>query len=188
MVLAASLLVAADEPAKMPREAQSRFEPPSGPGAGQKFLGRFVGDWRVSKSFFPRSGEPIRAVGTCRQSMIHDGRFLQSDFVFEQNGKKTTGQGLVGFESESGLFTSVWTDSRQTKMSFRQSRDTFDGERIVLYSKSVEPEGKDARRSKTITHLDANGNTLVHRQYAIGADGEERLMMELVMVREPAKT
>ena len=80
-----------------------------------------------------------------------------------------------------------WTDSRQTKMSFRQSRDTFDGERIVLYSKSVEPEGKDARRSKTITHLDANGNTLVHRQYAIGADGEERLMMELVMVRESAK-
>ena len=30
--------------------------------------------------------------------MIHDGRFLQSEFVFEQDGKKSTGLGLVGFD------------------------------------------------------------------------------------------
>ena len=185
--VAASLVVAADEPVKVPRDAQAKFEPRSEPGAGQAFLRKFVGDWRVEKAFFPRTGEPNRASGRCRQSMIHDGRFLQSDFVFEPDGKPTTGQGLIGFEPESGIFTSVWTDSRQTKMSMRASRDKFDGERIVLYSRSLDTEAKDARRSKTITHLEDDGRKIVHRQYALSLSGEERLMMELVMTREAAR-
>jgi hypothetical protein len=186
MIVAACLLVAADEPAKLPKDAQAKFEPRSEPGAGQALLRKFVGEWRVEKAFFPRTGEPVRATGRCRQSMIHDGRFLQSDFVFEREGKSTTGQGLIGFEPETGIFTSVWTDSRQTKMSMRVSRDPFDGQRIVLYSKSLESEGPEVRRSKTITHLEADSGKLIHRQYALTPGGEERLMMELVMTREPA--
>lgn len=46
--------------------------------------------------------------------MVRGGRFLQSDFTFfaPPDGNGPTGQGLIGFEPESGLFTSVWTDSR----------------------------------------------------------------------------
>ena len=32
----------------------------------------------------PRTGAPVRVTGHCRQAMIHEGRFLQSDFMFEQ--------------------------------------------------------------------------------------------------------
>ena len=126
------------------KDAQASFEPRSGPGAGQKYLESFVGDWDVVKVFHPRSGEPVRATGTCRQTMIHDGRFLQSEFVFEQGGRKSTGLGLIGFEPPTGRFTSVWTDSRQTRMSFRQSRDPFDGKQIVLFSRSLD-DGARAR-------------------------------------------
>ena len=118
--------------------------------------------------------------------MIHDGRFLQSEFVFGLADKKTTGLGLIGFEPDTGLFTSVWTDSRQTGMSLRKSKDKFDGEKIVLFSRSLEPESKDARRSRTVTELRENGGQIVHRQYAISPDGSERLMMELIMVRQSA--
>jgi hypothetical protein len=65
--------------------------------------------------------------------MIHDGRFLQSEFVFEQNGQKTSGLGLVGFDPESGQFTTVWTDSRSTRMSLRQSEEPFNGKEIILH-------------------------------------------------------
>src|SRR5262245_2466723 len=58
------------------KDPQAKFEPRSDPGAGQKFLERFVGDWDVVKTFYPRSGEPVRTKGECRQTMIHDGRFL----------------------------------------------------------------------------------------------------------------
>jgi len=168
------------------KDAQSSFEPRSRPGAGQKLLAKFVGDWDVAKTFHPRTGEPVRSEGRCRQTMIHDGRFLQSDFVFGPDDRQSTGLGIIGFEPESGTFTSFWTDSRQTRMSVRQSRDPFDGERIVLYSRSLEGEGKDARRSKTVSRLEDGGRKLVHRQYTLGPDGDDRLIMELVLTRRPA--
>jgi hypothetical protein len=165
------------------KSERSKFEPRSEPGAGQRLLKRFEGDWDVTKTMYRQTGEPSRATGRCRQALIHDGRFLQSDFTFEQGGTKTTGLGIIGFEPESGTFTSFWTDSRQTRMSVRQSRDRFDGEQIVLYSKSLDPDGKETRRSKTVSRLEAGDRKLIHRQYNLGPDGQERLFMELTMTR-----
>jgi hypothetical protein len=166
------------------KDPQSAFEPRSKPGAGQKFLERFVGDWDVVKSFFPQSGEPFRVNGECQQTMVHAGRFLRSDFTFGQGDAKTTGQGLIGFEADSGLFTSVWTDSRATSMSLRQSKDKFTGTEIVLYSKSLKEGGKAQRVSRTVTRLEDDGVKLIHRQYNIAPDGSERLVMELLMTRK----
>jgi Protein of unknown function (DUF1579) len=158
------------------------FEPKSKPGAGQKFLEKFVGEWDVVKSFHPRKGEPVRATGECKQTMIHDGRFLQSEFTFKTDAGKTTGLGLIGFQPETEKFTSVWTDSRQTRMSFRQGEDKFDGEQIVLFGKEL--DGKEGRRSKTVTRLEDDGKKIVHRQYAVEAGAPDRLVMELVMTKK----
>jgi hypothetical protein len=183
-VAAGLVLVSAPGSAQAPaKDAQASYEPRSRPGEGQKLLQQFVGDWDVAKTFHPRNGEPVRSAGSCRQTMIHDGRFLQSEFVFGEGERKSTGLGVIGFEPESGVFTSFWTDSRQTRMSVRQSRDKFDGRRIVLYSRSLEPAGPATRSSKTVSHLEDDGRKLIHRQYALGANGEERLMMELVLTR-----
>ena len=185
VLLAAGPLAAADDPPKK-QDPQNTFEPRSGPGAGQKFLEKFVGDWDVVKTFYPRAGDPSRQTGTCRQAMLHGGRFLQSEFAFGQGESKTTGLGLIGFEPQTGLFTSVWTDSRATRMSFRQSRDKFAGEEIVLFSKSLAEGGREARPTRTVTRLEDGGRKIVHRQYTAGADGQERLMMELLMTRKSA--
>lgn len=179
-------LVAADDPPRQRPDPQSTFEPRSAPGAGQKFLEKFVGEWDVVKSFYPRSGDPAKQTGTCRQTMIHGGRFLQSEFTFGQGDTRTTGLGLIGFETSTGQFTSVWTDSRATRMSFRQSRDKFTGEEIVLYSKSLAEGGREARPTRTVTRLEDDGRRIVHRQYTTDADGKDRLMMELLMTRKAA--
>ena len=143
-----------------------------------------MGDWDVAKAFSPPSGEPVRRNGVCRQTMINGGRFLKSDFVFERNGKKTTGLGLIGFDTRTGTFTSVWADSRQTRMSIRQSEGAFNGEEIVLWSRSLEPGGQRPPRSRTVTRLVDHGHKIIHRQYARGRDGKERLMMELILTRK----
>src|SRR5438270_8409990 len=170
ILIAASVLAAAA--AQPPKDPQSSYEPRSTPGSGQKYLQKFIGDWDVQKVCYPAKGEPVRASGECRQSMIQNGKFLQSEFVFGKSDRKTTGLGIIGFEPESGRFTSFWVDSRQTRMSARQSREPFDGEKIVLYSLVLEPNGKETRRSKTVSHLDQNGRRLLHRQYALGTGGE----------------
>ena len=140
----------------------------------------------MAKAFFPQGGgEPTRVRGECRQAMVHGGRFLQSDFTFGTGPAQTTGQGLIGFELATGKFTSVWTDSRQTRMSFRQGQDKFDGEQIVLFAQNLVGD-REGRKSKTVTRLEDKGNRIVHRQFNVGADGRERLVMELVMTRKPA--
>ena len=135
--------------------------------------------------FYPREGDPVRTSGQCRSTMIQNGKFLQTEFEFNQAEGKSTGLGIIGFEPETGRFTSFWVDSRQTRVSVRQGREPFDGQKIVLYSVSLDPQSKDSRRSKTISTLEDDGRKLVHRQYALGSGAEERLIMELIMTRKP---
>jgi hypothetical protein len=184
------VLVAAAEQPPDKKDPQSSYEPRSAPGAGQRYLEKFVGDWDVAKTFHPRSGDPVTVKGTAKQTMIHNGRFLNSEFVFGEGESRSTGTGTIGFQPDKGIFTSVWTDSRQTRMSFRQSKDKFDGKEIVMFSESL-GDAKESRRSRTVSRLEDNGARLVHRQYSISPDGSERLVMELVMTRksgsQPAK-
>ena len=168
------------------RDPQSTYEPRSAPGAGQQFLARMAGDWEVAKTFHPRNGgAPDTTRGSCRQTMIHGGRFLQCEFVFAADGGQSTGTGVIGFEPQTGRFTSFWIDSRSTRVSVRQSEDAFDGEQIVLWSRALGDDG-NARRSRTVTRIDADGQRVQHRQWSIAADGSERLVMELVLTRRPA--
>src|SRR5689334_25239772 len=97
VVLAIAGLSVAQDPPKPPArpDPQSTYEPRSGPGAGQEFLAKFVGDWDVAKAFYPRGGgEPSRSAGECRQTMVHGGRFLRSEFTFGKGTDATTGTGL----------------------------------------------------------------------------------------------
>ncbi len=187
-VALAALVVAApgqDRPAPAGKaDPQASYEPRSGPGAGQAFLAKFVGDWDVAKTFYGRSGDPARSKGTCRQTMIHGGRFLQSEFTFGDGADSTTGLGLTGFDPATGRFTSVWTDSRQARMSIRQSRDKFDGQMIVLYAAGLDAPA--ARASRTVTKLEDGGKRIVHRQYTVAPEGAgaDRLVMELVLTKK----
>jgi hypothetical protein len=175
----------APAPAKPRQDAQNSYEPRNAPGAGQVLLAKFVGDWDVVKTFYPMKGDPVRTSGECQQKMVHEGHFLESDFVFfDKDGGKTTGTGISGFDPKSGRFTTVWFDSRGTTMSMRQSEGTFDGKEILLYGAAL-GEARPARRSITRTHLEQDGRVLVHRHYLIQDDGRERLMMELLLTRKP---
>src|SRR5436305_1111559 len=106
-LLTVPALAPGDEPPAK-KDPQSAIEPRSAPGAGQRLLERFAGEWDVAKTFHPRQGDPVTSTGVCRQTMIHDGRFLQSEFTFDGPAGKTTGTGTIGYESETGLFTSTW--------------------------------------------------------------------------------
>jgi hypothetical protein len=183
----AAAVARADGPREPARpDPQASYEPRSAAGAGQKLLERFAGDWKLIKTFYPEKGEPARSTGDCHMAMINGGRFLESRFVFDGDRAKTTGLGLIGFEPEPGLFTSVWIDSRSTRMSLRRSEGPFDGEKIVLHSRSLDPDASAGRRSRTVTQLEDGGRKIVHRQYAVTAAGKERLMMELLLTRQAA--
>ncbi len=168
----------------IPRDPQSSFEPRTGPGAGQKLMEKMAGDWLVVKSIFPVGKPPVRTNGTCKQTMVNDGRFLRSEFSFDNpaTGGKDDGVGLLGYDPKADKFTSVWYDSRSTTFSFRQSVGKFDGEQVLLVGKSLD-SATPARVSRTVARLENNNNLLLHQQFVPTPDGKERLVMELRMTR-----
>jgi hypothetical protein len=143
-----------------------------------------AGDWDVVKTFFPMNGKPIVPRGTCKQYMIQDGKFLQSDFtLFNPDGTNSTRTGISGFDSKTNRFTTVWYDSRQTTMSIRQSDGTFDGKNIVLWATPLDPD-KPGRKTVARAHLEEDGRLLLHRHFLIDDKGQERMIIELRMTRK----
>jgi hypothetical protein len=168
-----------------PKDTQTQFEPPAGPGAGQAYLKTFEGEWNVVRNFYPPGGgAPRTANGECTQKMVQDGRFLESDFTFHQDGKTSTGTGISGFDPKSGLFTTFWFDSRSTDFSVRQSHEPFDGKQIVLYSVALEGSHGQGHSSRTVSHLEDGGRKLIHQQFNQGPDGKEHVLMELILTKK----
>ena len=60
----------------------------------------------------------------------------------------------------------------------------FDGKQIVLFGKGRGDE-KQRYESKTVTILEDNGNKIVHKQFSVGPDGQDRLVMERIMTKKP---
>lgn len=177
---ASTLLMAAVAGAQ---QTQNQYEPPNAPGTGQKLLAQFVGEWTVEKRFFPMHGEPNASKGTCKQTMVEDGKFLESDFTFvNHDGTQSTGRGISGFDSKSNRFTTVWFDSRQTTMSIRQSDGSFDGKNIVLWATALDPD-HPGRKTVARAHLEEDGRVLLHSHFLVESDGTERLMLELRLTR-----
>lgn len=185
-VLVATLAVGQTPPPgeKKDKDPQSTVEPRSAPGEGQKFLAKMAGTWAVEKTFHPKAGDPVTQTGECVSEMTHGGRFLRSEFTFDDKGGKTTRTGTIGYDSEAKKFTSTWIDSRSTRVSFRQSKDEFDGKEVVLHAAGLGAE--PARASRTVTRLEADGEKVVHAQYGAGDGGKERVVMELVLTKKKA--
>ena len=183
-ILAIALMMTVAARVAVAQQTQNQYEPANAPGAGQKLLAQFAGDWDVVKTFFPANGAPRVTKGTCKQYMIEDGKFLQSDFTFvNADGTKSTGTGISGFDSKTNRFTTVWYDSRQTTMSIRQSDGTFDGKNIVLWDTALDTE-HGGRKTVARAHLEQDGRVLVHRHFLIDDKGNERMMIELRMTRK----
>lgn len=185
LMIAGALVARQATPPAPNKNVQERFEPPSGPGAGQAYLKTYEGEWTVVRNFYPPSGgPPSTATGECTQKMVQDGRFLESDFTFHQDGRTSTGTGISGFDPQTGLFTTFWYDSRSTRFSIRQSKEPFDGKQIVLYSVSLGGSHGQEHISRTLSHLEDNGRKLIHQQFNADATGKEKLLMELILTRK----
>jgi hypothetical protein len=166
------------------QQTHNQYEPPNAVGDGQKLLAQFAGDWDVVKTFFPMTGEPKVTKATCKQYMIQDGKFLQSDFTFfNPDGTTSTGAGISGFDPKTNRFTTVWYDSRQTTMSIRQSDGTFNGKDIVLWATALDPD-RPGHKTVARAHLEQDGHVLVHSHFLIDDKGSERKIIELKMTRK----
>ncbi|HYV37569.1 MAG TPA: DUF1579 family protein [Gemmataceae bacterium] len=179
-LVAAGLLAVAESPAQ---DTKATPAPQGGKDmTAKEFMAKLVGDYNVVRVFYGTTPDaPKKMNGTCKQFMSYN-NFLFSEFSFGEGDAKITGLGILGYQEDTGLFISNWLDSRQTKMSIRQSKQKFDGKQIELAT-GVAKLDKSARTSRTITVFEDDGKKVWHRQWNMVND-KEQLWMELHMTRK----
>ena len=85
------------------------------PGTAHEVLALFVGEWdAVNRMWMDPAGEPMESKGSCTNTMIMGGRYLQTEYKGDMMGFPFTGMALTGYDNNKKLFTNIWIDSMST--------------------------------------------------------------------------
>ncbi len=85
------------------------------PGKGHEFLKKYVGNWNVDISTWPKPGDPAQtSKGTMKNQLIFDGRYVQCDFEGMMGGMSFRGLEVIGYDLFKKMYTTFWIDSMST--------------------------------------------------------------------------
>lgn len=161
------------------QEMMKAWEAAATPGDEHKKLAEMAGNWTCKVEDFS-TGQPMTSEGTCKFSMVMDGRYLMQEFTSNMMGMKFDGMGLTGYNNMTKKFQQIWIDSMGTAIYFaqgeRKSADT------VECSGKMDMPGKGQVDSRTIwTHNDKDHITF--EMHAPGMDGKEIMAVKITYTR-----
>jgi hypothetical protein len=154
------------------------------PGPEHRRLGRLVGQWSVRATFHDdRDAVPRILEGTAINSMAIGGRFLVSDYLWDQDGSPVEGFGLLGYDNARERFVATWVDSTQTGITpLSHGHASLGGDRITL-TRLVEDPFSGALVTITDVYLIEDEDRYRIETYTTGPDGREFRVLEAVHTR-----
>jgi hypothetical protein len=85
------------------------------PTARHKMLAKLVGEWTTKTRAWRKPDKPpMEGTGTCKQTMLLGGRYLQQDYTGEMMGDSFTGINLIAYDNHTRKYVSTWVDSMST--------------------------------------------------------------------------
>ena len=185
---ATTLIVQADDKAAPPAMDQAAMEKMwmdfATPGAEHMEMAKRVGTWEATVEDFSQ-GAPVTSMGTCKRSMLFDGKFMREDFEssFKWNDQEVpfVGLGTLGFDKGSKEFFYFWIDNMGTGYSFTQGKPG-DGKTSEMNGQMTMPTGKTKTRV-VVTMVD--DNTDVMEMYSdMGFMPKEMMCMRITYKRK----
>src|SRR5205085_6861885 len=85
------------------------------PGPQHLALKPIVGKWKVSTKSYMAPGEPTVSEGSCTNSMILGGRFVQQIVKSTMMGMPFEGMGITGYDNMQKMYTFTWLDNMGTQ-------------------------------------------------------------------------
>jgi hypothetical protein len=154
------------------------------PGPVHQWMARGVGEWKVETKMWwdENSKEPTLATGTCNNSMILGGRYLQSKHTSDVMGMPFEGIATTGYDNGKKIFISSWIDNMGTGMY--QMEGTLDEKTntITMKGKAFDPvTGKDCTVREVQKFVDDNTMMM---EYFVNKGGKEYKSMELKLTRK----
>jgi len=146
-----------------------------------EMLYKLAGHWSVQVRMHDAAGgEPTDVRGAARNTMILDGRALQSEFKGDFMGQPFVGLGLDGYDMDKEQHFSIWMDSTNTGVTHDSGECNHDGQDVVTYR----GEGKDPATGKTLKTRSIltlrSSSRYLYEQWQTPEGGEEVLAMQVI--------
>lgn len=163
VAVACGLVVAGNDPLDPPTQRDTspeevRLLAMSAPGEHHDHLGVLAGSWTATVKFWPVPGaEPMVTTGSAENELILDGRFLETRFRSEVEGRSFEGRQLLGHDNSTGRYVAVWIDSMSTGVLQATGVCAGGGSVWTLEGKRFEPaEDREVEHRWVIRMQDAN--------------------------------
>jgi hypothetical protein len=187
VVLIASGAIAKEKKPQKQMDMQAMMETYSKlatPGEPHKQFASLAGSWTTkTKSWMEPNKPPVESAGSCEQTMLLGGRFLQQECTGDMMGQQFTGLGVNGYDNHTKKYVSTWMDSMGTGIYYMEGRASADGKTITQKGQYDDPmEGRMKLRG--VTKIVGN-DTEIFEMYGTGKNGKERRMMEIIYTRKP---
>ncbi len=154
------------------------------PGPAHKVLESKIGKWTAKGKFYmPGSPEPMTNEFQSEAKWIMNGLFVQETVTGEWMGQPFEGTSITGYDNIKKKYVQTWMDNGSSGIMYAEGTYdaaaktfTFTGEgpEMATMAKYVKTRGVDKM-------IDADHG--MAQGYEIGADGKERLSMEIGYTR-----
>ena len=155
------------------------------PGPVHQWMAKGVGEWKVETKMWwdETTKEPMLSTGTCTNTMLLGGRYLQSKHTSDVMGMAFEGVATTGYDNGKKVFVSSWIDNMGTGLAYLEGTLDDATKTVTLKGKAFDPTtGKDCQVREIHKHID--DNTMVMEYYVTKAGGKEYKSMEIKLTRK----
>jgi hypothetical protein len=186
LILLSAFALAKPEKPSDPMDAQAvmeTYQKLATLGEPHKQLAALAGSWTTTTQSWMEPGKPpIKSTGSCEQTMLLGGRFLQQKCTGEMMGHPFTGIGVTGYDNHTKQYVSTWIDTMGTGIFFMEGTASADGKTVTQTGTYDDPiKGKMQLRAVSRT---VDTNTHIFEMYGTGKNGKEWKMMEITYTRK----
>ena len=150
-----------------------------------EMLHKLVGNWKAQARMHLEPGaEPVESDGMVDSKLILDGRALETRFIGELKGRKFTGLGLDGYDTDKGNHFSFWMDTTQTGATYASGSCSHDEIDVVtLLSDFNDPETGESVQRKTILKVVSNSR-YTYEEWHTRGEGEPTLALQIIFSKQ----
>jgi hypothetical protein len=153
------------------------------PGKPHEALTEMTGNWHTLTQHFMTPGQPpVESEGTCEQTMLLGGRYLQQEFHGDMMGAPFSGIGITGFDNQSQKYVSTWIDSMSTRIFYFEGTADADSRIITQECRSEDPI-KGPMTWRSVTRV-VDRDTHTFEMYGTDKSGREEKMMAIRYTRK----
>lgn len=182
LCLLVSLVIGSMTNAQTPEEMKA-WEAHMTPGAQHEWMATMSGEWDAEiKTWMDPSQPPLISKGSCTNTMIMGGRYMEYKFKGDFMGMPFEGQGVMAYDNAAKKFYSTWHDSMSTGLMYMEGTYNEKTQTMTSIGNSVDPMTGNPMQTKEITKYHSKDKHSMEMFMTI--EGQEIKTMEITYTRK----